>query len=171
MSVDDRLRALLTEALASVEDPTKGLPDPVFEFALCVVPMINVDLLVRNAAGEHLLAWREDEYDAGWHVPGGIIRFNEPIAKRITEVAASELGTEVAHGGSPADIREFFTRRGHFVSLLYLCHLRDDKKMPPALALEPARVRHGELAWHKGVPARLYRVHGVYSDWLDGREA
>ncbi len=167
MSANSRLKALLTEALTHVEDPTKGLPDPVFQFALRIVPMINVDLLVRNAAGEHLLAWREDEYDAGWHVPGGIIRFNEPIAKRIAEVAVSELGSDVLHGGAPADIKEFFTRRGHFISLLYLCKLQGPIGNPSLL--QPGVPRQGMLQWIKGVPADLYDVHKVYSDWLRGR--
>jgi len=163
------LRALLAEALSHIKDPGEGLPDAAFEFALRLVPMINVDLLVRNEAGEHLLAWREDEYDAGWHVPGGIIRFNEPIEKRIARVATSELGCEVRYNGFPAEIKEFFTRRGHFISLMFLCRLADESAIPPRLASEPGRAKHGDVAWHRGVPPNLYRVHSVYGDWLNGR--
>jgi len=162
------LDALLGEALRLVEDPAKGLPDPLFGFALRIVPMINVDLLVRNAAGEHLLAWREDEYDAGWHVPGGIIRFNEPIAKRIDEVARTELGCDVISENFPSDIFEFFTPRGHFISLMYLCKVANGTAPASRLARERTTPKHGELAWTKGVPDRLYRVHRVYRGWLDG---
>src|SRR5258708_13174378 len=113
---DRRLMTLLSEALAKIEDPARGLPDAAFQFALRIVPMINVDLLVRNEAGEHLLAWREDEYDSGWHVPDGIVRFNEPIDKRVAEVAKSELGCEVECQRVPPAIKQFFTPPVHFIS-------------------------------------------------------
>src|SRR6478735_3651585 len=123
MSTDSDLRALLEKARRAIPDPSRGLPDPAFRFILQVTPMINVDLLVRNDKQEHLLAWREDPYYKGWHIPGGIIRFNEPIASRIAAVAKEELSSEVSHPDEPVHIQQFFTPRGHFISLLFLCRL------------------------------------------------
>jgi colanic acid biosynthesis protein WcaH len=162
------LDALLEAALQSVPDPEKGLPDAVFRFILRLTPMINADLLIRNDKGEHLLAWRQDEYGRGWHIPGGIIRFNEPIAHRIAAVARTELAAEVDHSPRQIDLRELRNARGHFVSLLYLCRLKKPVG-DPSLWYRRGDPRHGQIAWRQGVPADLYWMHDIYSDWLSGR--
>jgi colanic acid biosynthesis protein WcaH len=39
--------------------------------------------------GRTLLTWRDDEsFGAGWHVPGGIIRYKETAADRIVRLRA-----------------------------------------------------------------------------------
>jgi ADP-ribose pyrophosphatase YjhB (NUDIX family) len=160
------LETLLSSARKRLSDPSRGLPDPVFRFVLQVTPMINVDLLVRNDHGEHLLAWREDVYDKGWHVPGGIIRFNEPIAKRIAAVAKEELAAEVRHEEQPQHVHQFFHRRGHFVSLLYVCSLATPVSSLARWHVDGAP-RPGQLRWIRGVPEDLYKVHVAYADWLN----
>lgn len=162
------LEALLQAALREIPEPGKGLPDPAFRFLLKVTPMINVDLLVRNDKGEHLLAWREDGYDQGWHVPGGIIRFNEPVSARIAAVAREELSATVMHAEQPQALQQFFTVRGHFVSLLYLCRL-EQPVSDNARWHRSGQPRHGQIGWIRGVPPDIYRVHRVYADWLNGR--
>lgn len=164
------LETMLAIALDSVPDPSKGLPDEVFHFIRKVTPLTNVDLLVRNEKGEHLLAWREDEYARGWHIPGGIIRFNESLAQRIAAVAKLELSATVEHSPNPIDLREFFSPRGHFISLLYLCRLSS----PVADTLiwnGNGKPLHGQLKWCLGVPTDLYRIHRAFSDWLGGKKA
>jgi colanic acid biosynthesis protein WcaH len=160
----------LAKALSGIPDPSLGLPDAVFRFVLKVTPMINVDLLVRNDRGEHLLAWREDAYGKGWHVPGGIIRYREPIEQRIAAVAKDELSAEVDHTPKPVDLRQLWHVRGHFISLLYLCTLRKPVS-DPALWYTDGQPRSGQIAWFKGVPAGIYWVHDTYADWLNGRSA
>lgn len=164
------LAAALEAAFRAVPDASQGLPDPVFRFVLKVTPMINVDLLVRNERGEHLLAWREDAYGQGWHVPGGIIRFNEPIAKRIATVAKEELSATVSHDERPADVVQFFHSRGHFISLLYLCNLTSPLSRPDLLHTG-GPPRNGQLAWTRGMPLDMYSVHRVYRNWMTGPRA
>ena len=63
-----------------VPDAKAGLPEDIFLFVSRMTPMVNVDLLIQNEAGETLLAWRDDEYAGkGWHVPGGIVRYKKPL--------------------------------------------------------------------------------------------
>jgi colanic acid biosynthesis protein WcaH len=164
------LEAMLEAAFQAVPDPTQSLPDPVFQFILKITPMINVDLLVRNEKGEHLLAWRKDEYGEGWHVPGGIIRYKEPIERRIAAVAKGELAAEVAYSPLPVDLRQLWHTRGHFISLLYLCKLSKPVGNPSLWYAEGAP-RHGQLRWWRGVPADVYWVHNTYAEWLNGRTA
>src|SRR5215471_8801484 len=73
--------------------PAGGLPEELFRFLTRFVSIINVDLLIAGRTGRTLLTWRDDAiYGAGWHVPGGIIRFQETAADRVHATARSELG-------------------------------------------------------------------------------
>ena len=45
-----------------IRDPSQGLPEEIFQFVSSIVPMINVDLLIKNEKGQTLLIWREDEF-------------------------------------------------------------------------------------------------------------
>ncbi|MEI9976098.1 MAG: NUDIX hydrolase [Ignavibacteriota bacterium] len=156
------------EALAILEswasNPTAGLPYELFLFISRVVPMVNVDLLIRDERGRILLTWRDDEiYGSGWHVPGGMIRYKETAAERIRATALEELGTTVEYEAAPAveQIIEPERRdRGHHVALLYRCRLLS----PPTEALhytggEPQR---GQWAWHTSCPENMIAAHQVY---------
>src|SRR5882757_10191872 len=113
----------LENILANMSDPQNGLSDEVFHFIRKVTPLINVDLLIRRD-GHTLLAWREDEYDKGWHIPGGIVRFREEFHARIDAVSREELGTTVESEVVPCNIAQLRQHpRGHFVSFLYRCSL------------------------------------------------
>jgi colanic acid biosynthesis protein WcaH len=155
---------------SSLAEPNQGLPEKVFLFLSRLTPMINVDLLIRDAEGRTLLTWREDgyEYSPGWHIPGGIIRYKECRGERVQAVAQKELGTSVRFLEEPLAIREVIhpTRkdRGHFISLLYLCELAG----PPneALCFRGGSPRAGQWAWHEEAPPDLIPVHDMYRAFL-----
>jgi ADP-ribose pyrophosphatase YjhB (NUDIX family) len=159
----------LDDVLANMSDPRKGLSDEVFHFIRKVTPLINVDLLIRRD-GHTLLAWREDEYDTGWHIPGGIIRFREDFLSRIEAVALTEIGATVESESSPCNIAELREHsRGHFISLLYRCNLTSE--------LDPARMysghgqpANGSLSWIEGLPKDFYPAQLFYRDWLEGKK-
>ena len=152
-----------------ISDPSKGLPEDVFIFVSTITPMINVDLLIKNEKRQTLLTWRDDGYyPAGWHIPGGIIRYKETIAERIIAVAAGELGAEVTFSNSPLALNEaidpFRRERGHFISLLYECELISplDRK----LKWTKGNPKRGEWAWHDKCPAGLIPVHEMYREYI-----
>ena len=165
---DGDLAAYRTAVRAGRADPSRGLPDAVFQFALDIVPMVNVDLLVRDTAGRTLLAWRVDAFGRGWHVPGGIIRRGESFADRIAAVARLELGTTVAHEAAPCRVSQLPNDgRGHFVSLLFRCALA--APIPPGALAEPSSEPFaGALAWRAGAPDALYPAHEIYRALLGG---
>ena len=154
----------------AVLHPEKGLPDEVFVLISKLTPLINVDLLIKNPSGETLLTWREDPLcGSGWHIPGGIIRFQETISERIRKVAETELRSEVIAEPVPLSVSEFIipgqSHRNHFISLLYQCHL---KYLPPEKMychdfLSPAT---GEYAWFDHIPENLLKVHEKYSCYI-----
>jgi ADP-ribose pyrophosphatase YjhB (NUDIX family) len=166
-AIRDAIRLL--EELAG--DPGTGLPVELFLFASRITPMVNVDLLIQDGGGRTLLTWRSDDYHgAGWHVPGGIIRYKETAHRRIREVARLELGASVEFEPAPIAVMESFARernRGHFISLLYRCRLTS----PPDPRLEARQTADGppeagSWRWHSGPPADLLEVHNMYRPFL-----
>ena len=142
-------------------DPHAGLPDPVFDFAARIVPLINVDLLIHDAGGAVLMAWREDAFGRGWHVVGGIVRHRESFAERIAEVARLELGATVAAADEPCRVSQILgDERAHMISLLFRCALQG----PLTLAAAGDPTRPGQLRFFAKVPAALYPTHEMYRD-------
>jgi colanic acid biosynthesis protein WcaH len=150
---------------AWVGEPAGGLPEDFFLFVSRYTPLINVDLLIQDEHGRTLLTWREDEtYGAGWHVPGGIIRFQETAEERIRATAQRELGTDVEHDAEPMTIVQAIDRgrreRGHFISMLYRCRLAGPPD--PGLAFCGGTPRREQWAWHQGCPPDLIPAQDEY---------
>ena len=154
----------------NIVNPSAGLPEEVFYFVSRIMPLVNVDLLIKNLQGETLLTWRADNYGPpGWHIPGGIIRYKETMAERIAAVAKNELGAAVQFAPLPLAVNEIILERkdrGHFISLLYSCQLTtalDEKHR----YLNIGSPKHNEWLWHKGCPADIIPVHDkVYGKYI-----
>jgi len=162
MSDPDKIKQALDMVWESIPDPRLGLPDSVFEFILKVTTIVNVDLLIQDAALGTLLAWRDDDFGSGWHIPGGIIRLYEPAVNRIAEVARLELGATVDADTSPCEVQQFFSRRGHFISLLYRCRLTSKFSDNSMLQVDQPP-RAGAIKWFPTPPENIYPGHEAYS--------
>ena len=107
-------------------NPDMGLPEDLFNCVTRMPPIMNVDLLLRDSNNRLLLAWRDDEFSGqGWHIPGGIVGFNETLHYRVKKVAEIELGIiegEFSFDPDPIAYNEVFLHRetrSHFFSILY----------------------------------------------------
>ncbi len=160
---DDELRTL-EALLARLSGPGADLPWPLFRFITEVTATPNVDLLVRDPAKGVLLAWRDDPFGSGWHVPGSIVRHREEVAHRIAACALDEFGCEVNAAERPVGLIQIFDDRGHSVSLCFLASLRG---VPGKHVLsEDETPEPGDLCWFATPPANLYPSHFVYRDLL-----
>jgi colanic acid biosynthesis protein WcaH len=150
-------------------DPGAGLPEELFLFVSRLVPMVNVDLLISDDQGRILLTWRDDEiFGAGWHVPGGMIRYKETAEDRVRATALDELGAEVAFDGSPIvqQLIEPERRvRGHLVALIYRCRLITQPN--EELRCRGETPRRGQWAWHASYPDNMIAAHNFYSRFFD----
>ena len=156
------IKQALDQINSVINNPTEGLPEDVFLFASAITPMVNVDLLIRNEQGQVLMTWREDKFcKAGWHIPGGIIRYKETAAERISAVARLELGAQVVFDEKPLAINEIIVpgrrERGHFISLLFECSL----KTPPNedRCFCSGDPNQGQWAWFGACPENIIVVH------------
>ncbi|MBN1104616.1 MAG: NUDIX hydrolase [Deltaproteobacteria bacterium] len=159
------LKPLIESLRAFIRNPSEGLPEDVFLFVSTITPMVNVDLLIKNEKRQTLLTWRDDgHHPPSWHIPGGVIRYQETLSDRIRAVAAAELGAEVIFSRDPLAMNEVILPsskiRGHFISLLYACTL----SAPPAgdLAYRNGTPKPGQWAWHDTCPVNLIPVHEMY---------
>ena len=150
-----------------VPNPSKGLPDELFYYISRTVPMINVDLLIKDENSRTLLSWRDDQYTGkGWHIPGGIVRFKEKLETRILKVAEMEIGAKVKFDPVPIAINQIITKnntRGHFISILYKCFL-SNKFVPQNKGLSSKNA--GYLKWHANCPKDLLKFHNIYKKFL-----
>lgn len=145
------------------------LPEDLFLLISRVIPMVNVDLLIKDSQKRTLLTWRDDDiYGAGWHLPGGMIRFREKASDRVRKVARLELGAEVTFDETPHWVAEIIhpTRdtRGHAVALLYGCELAGEPRAD--LEYRGGRPAAGAWKWHAHCPSDLLPFHRIYERFL-----
>lgn len=76
------------------EQATHFLPTAEFAAMVKNMPLIAIDLLVEDAAGNYLLGWRSNPpAQSSWFVPGGRIRKNETMQVAFQRITLTELGT------------------------------------------------------------------------------
>jgi ADP-ribose pyrophosphatase YjhB (NUDIX family) len=167
--VSDPVNDLHTRAMAALEswvgEPAGGLPEEFFLFISRFTPIINVDLWIQDERRGVLLTWREDDtYGAGWHIPGGIIRYKETAEARIRATAWAELGAEVEFDPEPIAIEQTMRpdhrERGHFISLLYRCRLAGPLDEERRYAQGPPR--RDQWAWQEQCPPNLIPAQDCY---------
>jgi colanic acid biosynthesis protein WcaH len=161
------LHASIVAIESSVGNPRDGLPEDVFLLVSRLTPLVNVDLLIKDAEGRTLLTWRDDEYyGRGWHVPGSIIRYKETIDERVRACARDEIGADVTFDPVPLLVLESIDARadrGHMLSLLFLCHPLAPPDSARRAAASPSR---GQWRWHSAVPPDLLGVHRRYAPFM-----
>lgn len=76
--------------------PTGPLPEDEFRAIYSKVPRLTVDIVLRNATGAVYLTKRAIPPCQGqWHLPGGTVRFGEPLLGAVRRIARRELDIDV----------------------------------------------------------------------------
>ena len=103
---------------------------------------------------------KSENYDAGWHIPGGIIRFREKILDRVIKVAKNELNAVVKAANIPLAINQIILKnkrnRSHFISLLFECKIKSFKNKNK---FNKKKILAGAWKWHKKMPKDLITPH------------
>ena len=75
------------------------LPQDEFDWIFSRVPRLTVEVVVASSDRGVLLALRDFGPCQGlWHLPGGTVRFGEPVTGAVRRVALDELGLMVSVG-------------------------------------------------------------------------
>lgn len=131
---------------------TRGpLPRSEYEAIYARVPRLTVELVaVRD--GAVLLSLREDGACRGlWHLPGGTVRFGEPLPDAVARVARDEL----AVGGRAGELLGYIE---------YPSHLALGLDWPVGIAFrvgidrdeDPAAGRSQSVRWWSQLPAEMH---------------
>jgi colanic acid biosynthesis protein WcaH len=171
----------MTQALINEPAPAQGLlPLVQFQQAVVALPLVSVDWVLTNPAGELLVGQRLNAPARGaWFTPGGRIRKGEALGQALGRVVQEELG-------APPDLAGALVQRGrlmgawdhfypdaafsptvptHYVNLPHWAALSAEEVA--ALRL-PLGEQHGEWRWMPLEEAAL-RVHlwvRAYVDWV-----
>ena len=162
-----KLKNLIAELERNVTNASEGLPDEIFYFVSRLTPYVNVDLLIDIPEKGILLTWRDDEYTgAGWHIPGGIIRFKENAKKRVDFVAQRELGIKIDFSKGPVEFNEVIANqkdRSHFISLLYSCSIDEEN-----LSIINKKILQNpkQINFFKKKPKKLIPWHNIYDNFF-----
>jgi ADP-ribose pyrophosphatase YjhB (NUDIX family) len=125
------------------------LSEAEFRDIYAKVPRLTVEVVVASAQGV-LLTQRQSGPCAGlWHIPGGTVRFGEPLVTAVRRVAATELGLEVSAGPFLGYIEypsHYLNGLDSPVGLAFLCHPEEDQPVPAA----------DRQSWFTALPDRMH---------------
>ena len=132
--------------------PPRGdmaLPEAEFHSIYARVPRLTVEVVVESSQGI-LLTRREPGPCAGlWHIPGGTVRFGEPLVVAVKRVAANELGLDVSVGpflGYIEYLSHYLNGLDSPVGLAFLCHVEED----------PLTTVGDRRSWFAALPDRMH---------------
>jgi colanic acid biosynthesis protein WcaH len=67
-----------------------------YKTAITLNPLVSIDLVIRNPAGQFLLGYRTNAPALHtWFVPGGSVRKNERLDQAFTRLSRQELGQDL----------------------------------------------------------------------------
>lgn len=78
--------------------PHGPLPQAEFEAIYAKVPRLTVEVVITSTEGVLLTRRQSGPCQGLWHIPGGTVRYGEPLAEAVQRVAQAELGLKVNVG-------------------------------------------------------------------------
>ncbi len=91
-------RTMKRPAIPLVPVSRDPLPQALYEEIYSKVPRLTVEIVISSAHGVLLTRRPIGPCQGLWHIPGGTVRFGEPLIDAVPRVAAQELGLEVTVG-------------------------------------------------------------------------
>ena len=129
-----------------------------FDSIYSKVPRLTVEVIVKNARAEVYLTKRAIEpCKDQWHLPGGTVRFGEPLHNAVGRIAARELGIETQE----------LTQKG---IIEYPSHYLNDLDCPVGIVFEVIKYT-GELSpnkeaaeggWFSQIPENMHAEQDEY---------
>ncbi len=152
------------------------LQDTDFVAAVGALPLVSVDLVVVNPAGQLLLGQRRNApARAWWFTPGGRVRKNEPFVSCLQRVAVTELGLQASavQGARLMGVWDHFYEDSAFSAEVSMHHVN----LPHVLRLErPLDMtalpsdQHSAWRWQDAAAAAeaddVHPYVRVYAQWV-----
>jgi ADP-ribose pyrophosphatase YjhB (NUDIX family) len=134
------------------------LPKEEFDAIFSRVPRLTVEVVIASPQRGVLLSLRDIEPCKDmWHLPGGTVRFGEPLVDAVARVARDELGLTVAVG----ELLGYIEYPSHYengldcpVGVAFAAVISDDAQRPTG------------CEWFQALPANM---HDEQKDFLAAR--
>lgn len=144
-------------ATGDLPPPHGPLPQAEYEAIYSRVPRLTVEVVIASAEGV-VLSLRDSGPCRGlWHIPGGTVRFGEPLTDAVCRVARSELGLEVAVGRFLGYIEYPSHLRVSFDWPVGMAFAAQLTASPPAPLAAPGPVR-----WFSEAPAGMHEEQRAF---------
>lgn len=106
----------------SENEMSEKLAYKMWKKLLPVLPMITVDVIVKDRRGVLLSKRDIPPFKGYWHVPGSFLRFGESFEEAVKRVVKGETGLKVKiikHG----KFYDLYKKdpRGHIITLTFIC--------------------------------------------------
>jgi len=132
---------------------TDPLPQAEFDWIFSRVPRLTVEVVIASSDRGVLLALRDFGPCKGlWHLPGGTVRFGEPVTEAVKRVARDELGLTVGVG----ELLGYIEYPSHYNNGLDSpVGLAFRAGMPTGEVDDPRELR-SECAWFRTLPENMH---------------
>jgi colanic acid biosynthesis protein WcaH len=132
-------------------DMSEWLPDGIFQQGIATLPLVSIDLIVRDTkSGTYLLGLRKNRPAINyWFVPGGRIRKNETLGHAFTRITEDELGRpfEIESARWEGVFQHFYEEcvfaegvSTHYIVLAYVLEIHRESLVLP-------NDQHSDYAW------------------------
>jgi len=134
------------------------LPQDEFDWIFSRVPRLTVEVVIASRELGVLLTLRQSGPCRGlWHIPGGTVRFGEPLVKAVERVALDELGLAVSAG----ELLGYIEYPSHYehgldspVGLAFRAHVHGEPPDPPALG--------PDAGWFRTLPENMHEEQRLF---------
>jgi 8-oxo-dGTP pyrophosphatase MutT (NUDIX family) len=136
------------------------LPQDEFDWIFSRVPRLTVEVVIACTERGVLLALRDFGPCKGlWHLPGGTVRFGEPVTEAVKRVALDELGLTVNVG----ELLGYIEYPSHYDNGLDSPVGLAFRAQPPIADIPDERHLPSESAWFTTLPENM---HGEQREFL-----
>lgn len=134
--------------------PARGpLPQDEFDWIFRRVPRLTVEVVIPSSDRGVLLALRDSGPCKGlWHLPGGTVRFGEPVVEAVSRVARDELGLTVNVG----ELLGYIEYPSHYDNGLDSPVGLAFRAQPSIADLPDERPLRSECAWFTTLPEKMH---------------
>ncbi len=115
-------------------DPKKPYGTKLFNALARLTVSVGVEAVCVRTQGTETQVYmtrrsaNDTAYPGQWHCPGSIIRPGEEISYVFSRLGEKEFGSKLSSWRFVANINNIQEKRGHFLSLVYLCQMAEDKQ-------------------------------------------
>lgn len=127
-----------------------------FNYIYSTVPRLTVEILIKNEEGILLTKRAIQPCQGQWHLPGGTVKFGEPLVSAVKRIAKRELGIEVTQAIN-VGIIEYPSHYLHGldspVGIVFKCSVKGDMKQ------NNESLTYG---WFKKIPSPMHADQDKY---------